>query len=1149
MKKVARTQRIKKQNRLMGKNVIMITVLISFFLMCLPGISYANTVQWQFRPVFGECDSSPAVGDLDDDGVPDLVLCSTSGRVFALDANGRQKWFFDTKQTISNAPTLSDLQTNRPKVFALTNPGKIFCLDGKSGARLWDYSMPAGVDWGSTLIVAVDIDKNEGTEIVVADNRGNLVCLSDQGSPLWMIKHKNGFNTAPAIADLDGDGQLEILIGTTASPLVCFSSKGKELWQLKKGGAVGSSPIVCDLDQDKRPEILVGQNEGLTLLDNMGKIQWHYPMRKKIHDAIAVGDIDNDGKGEIIVVDLFGQTVCLDHSGQLLWTANVEQRVRRSPAIADIDGDSVPEIIIGGYSSALHIFDTHGNLKERIPLSRAMNSSPTVVDFRGDHKLSLIIAAETDITAFTWIDARPEIKPPVLWGEYRANSARNGSVFQLKKPLQTSISQINYGGLYVGPNEFQIRIANPKKQRLNLDLEIVKNNERPFTAAYTSSDSVIDFRMTYTIIGQSAVNITFRAKLRAGKQILAKREETFYLIPFARDVADLQKLLSAISEQIPDLPDPSYARDQLTILTDRLMKFEEEAKLAGTLSPLERSSLRDDMADLRNKSKQLNKMTKSAVKAGTVLAVYEANPWAPFAGRDEIIEGRIKKPDLKIEAFGGETEYAALNLANYSSRPLTIRIEADPLLSLQDSSRRGLKGILTFHEVLDVPTQSLDLSADALPLLGQAQTIILPAWDVRQVWLDINVSDLYPGEWETILRFRTLDVESTEAVAGLSIKVWKAQLPEQQALKLCHWGYVHTSVLKDQPDAAFQDQISHGTNVFVATNSFAPRAKFDKSGNIIGDIDFSDHDPYVRRHAAEGLILFFNYQASLKGDAERLTPPWIKAYKQWLKAWVDHLQQMGIGYEKFAFYPIDEPGLREGLVDDFIAYSKPIREIDPKIQIYTDPVSGATKNDLKKMVPYVDIWCPNRNGYLLDEGLDKLAYLKSTGKTVWTYECAANAKHQSPLGYYRGQAWLAWHRGLSGIGFWSYCTSRYDPWYVPLGGADYLLIYQGDGVVTSKRWEAIRDGIEDYSMLMLLKEAIEKSKNDKNLQGVVKSAEKILSVEAAAIAGFCGIDEAGTLPGARGLSIVRQLEDERWEKYKDVRRKMAQLFSELESQN
>ena len=336
-------------------------------------------------------------------------------------------------------------------------------------------------------------------------------------------------------------------------------------------------------------------------------------------------------------------------------------------------------------------------------------------------------------------------------------------------------------------------------------------------------------------------------------------------------------------------------------------------------------------------------------------------------------------------------------------------------------------------------------------------------------------------------------MEPQEAVANLAVHVSEIALPEEQVLKLCHWGYVDRSILKDMPQAALDDQILHGTNVFVATNTFAPRAEFDKAGTIIGEIDFSKHDEYVRQHSPHGIILFFSYQGALKGPAEHHTPIWEKAHAAWLKIWFEHLKTLGIAYKDYALYPVDEPGLREGLVDMNISYAKVIRKVDKKVQIYTDPVAGASLDDLKKLAAYVDIWCPNRNGFLLDVGAEKLAFIKSTGKKVWTYECDGNAKHQSPIGYYRSQAWLALHHELTGIGYWSYCTSRFDPWYTPVGSHDYLLIYQGDGVVTSKRWEAIRDGIEDYSMMFMLRQAVKNASQNvdtKTMQAAAKTFEK-----------------------------------------------------------
>ena len=254
---------------------------------------------------------------------------------------------------------------------------------------------------------------------------------------------------------------------------------------------------------------------------------------------------------------------------------------------------------------------------------------------------------------------------------------------------------------------------------------------------------------------------------------------------------------------------------------------------------------------------------------------------------------------------------------------------------------------------------------------------------------------------------------------------------------------------------------------------------------------------------------------------------------------------MGVDYEDYAFYPIDEPGLHEGLVDKVVKLARAIKEVDPRLQVYADPVSRASMDDLKKMAPYLDIWCPNRNGYLLNEGNDKLEYIKSTGKTVWTYECEGDAKHQSPLGYYRSQSWLVWWRGLTGIGFWSYCTSRHNPWYVPRGGQDYLLIYQGNGVVTSKRWEAVRDGMEDYGILYQLQQSIKKAKATIP-EETIREAQNILNTDTYAIARYCGLDKEGTVPGTGGMKEMRKVEDMRWKKIMAVRREIASVLKKME---
>ncbi|HUW60472.1 MAG TPA: DUF4091 domain-containing protein [Candidatus Bathyarchaeia archaeon] len=105
------------------------------------------------------------------------------------------------------------------------------------------------------------------------------------------------------------------------------------------------------------------------------------------------------------------------------------------------------------------------------------------------------------------------------------------------------------------------------------------------------------------------------------------------------------------------------------------------------------------------------------------------------------------------------------------------------------------------------------------------------------------------------------------------------------------------------------------------------------------------------------------------------------------------------------------------------------------------------------------------------------------GKEVWWY-----VNHSPPRPYanffvdfagieHRILFWQAWALGIAGVHYWSvsYCMPGQDPYLdqgdvTPVNG-DGLLVYPGkDGPVDSIRWEIIRDGIEDYDYLTILKD-------------------------------------------------------------------------------
>ena len=1115
-----------------------------FTVACVFGMvlgSLAASVQaaesvWSYSSPAGYVDSSPALGDIDGNGELDIVLGSTSGGVSVLDVNGRLVWHCDVGDSVTIAPTLADVAGDRsPEVLVLTLDGHLICLSGESGRELWRWSAPAPVTWGTTAVVATDLDGDGVVEIVTGDSEGTTACLSAAGDVRWLYHGEYGGTLCPAIGDLDGDGQPEIIVAGDKIPLVCLSAQGHELWRVGQS-AQGASPVLCDLNDDGVLEILGALDKSLAAFGPNGSVLWTVPMKNTVDSAITVADADEDGTIEIYAVDLAGHLVCVTPDGKLRWSANVEERARRSPAVADVDGDGVCEILVAGYSAALHVFDPAGVLEERIALPAPCNATATVVDLAGDGTPSVLCATGGGETVvYRWPDAKPGAKNP--WPEYRLDSTRNAVVGAPAEAMTVAIADVDFGDFYVGPNYVTLRVINPEGRPLTIRVEVLQNGDNVGTSVLSSTETEIVHEAPYALSGREVVNLALSCTVTEGERVLAKRARQVYVVPFAKELSDAESMVAAFSQVVSNLPAPREMMSRVWRLERELADFERRAELAGTVQDTERRSLRDDIAALRAECVRWTPVVLAAVDSGSALVVSVANPWAPFGGLDEIVEGRLAQPRAVVEAFGGETEAAAFNVFNFSSTPKTVRVTLDDFVSGVDAAvTLPASQVVSLHEAVSVPTQKSDLSADALPRLNEAQTMVVPGWAGRQLWVNVDTSPLAPGTWKGRIQFKTLEVDPLETTAELSVTVWDAKLPEQHALRSCQWGYVHSSILKDQPDAAFDDQVAHGTNVFVGL--FYPQAAYDENGALVGAIDFAAHDAYVTKHAPAGIILFCGYQGALKGPGDHQSEAYRKAHVAWLRAWVAHLAELGVGYDGFALYPVDEPGLRDGLVDVYLNYARLAREADPKILMYTDPVAGIELAQLAAMTPYVDIWCPNRNGFLLEDS-EKFDLIKATGKTLWTYECEGNAKHQSPLGYYRAQSWLAWHHGLTGIGFWSYCTSRNDPWYVPTVNQDYILIYQGSGVVASKRWEAVRDGMEDYDMLKALRDAYAPG-------ALPEDVAVLLGGEASAIASFCGLDEDGNTPGEGGLAERREIADRRWTRLQGARRQVAAALAAAE---
>ena len=129
-------------------------------------------------------------------------------------------------------------------------------------------------------------------------------------------------------------------------------------------------------------------------------------------EAIAIGDLDGDGKPDLAVANTFSNTVSVlrntSMSGSLSFAAKVDFGTGSHPvsvAIGDLDGDGKPDLAVVNYSSnavsVLRNTSTSGNVSFAAKVDFSMGGGPTSVaigDLDGDGKPDLAVANDDNDT-------------------------------------------------------------------------------------------------------------------------------------------------------------------------------------------------------------------------------------------------------------------------------------------------------------------------------------------------------------------------------------------------------------------------------------------------------------------------------------------------------------------------------------------------------------------------------------------------------------------------------------------------------------------------------------------------------------------------------------------------------------------------------